>query len=1688
MRGRHTQRRLLFAYACGLGVILLVAAAAWYFAGPSGEGVFPDKTASDSTVLHADVPAHDTSLQKRGKVSRTAPPAEPAADVFRLFPGARVVETRAFGSTAQDRRKRVSLLDTSFKYPLLRLADTFVRDAQTGEERILARTAMVGDHILVKLRPGVDAGQLDTLNRRYGGRIRRRLRISGLYLVAFEKSDASTVPEKVAAYNGHPGVVDYAEPDYIVFATDTTPNDPGYNDLWGMLKIEAPAAWDVQRGTGHTVVGVIDTGVDYSHEDLSDNIWTNADEVAGNGVDDDGNGFVDDVYGWDFLNEDSDPMDDNSHGTHVAGTIGATGDNALGVVGVVWTTRIMALKFLGADGFGVTSDAVEAVNYATMMRERGVPVRLTNNSWGGGGFDQAMYDAVEAAGAAGMLFVAAAGNEATDNDVFAHYPSSLTLSNVIAVANTDVSDDLAGSSNYGSVSVDLAAPGSSIKSTILSDSYGYKSGTSMAAPHVAGAAALLWDSASGASWQEIREAIFAGVDPVTDLSGLLVTGGRLNVQAALEQLEPMIEHVPLGNTTNTSTAYTVEAVMTPSSLVDTNAQWCFWNTDGATNSFSSNAFVHVSDDRYNTTIPAQPLGTSIHYYLRAETVTGSVALDPTNAPADLHVFSVTEPVSLVITGFPGEFGQPTPSYGSSLVASGAVVSASADPAVPFTNGQRHACVGWTGTGDAPAAGSTNTLTFVIHQPSSVTWQWERQVSLHQSSTPSGIVAATTWWPLAGTGATITAPVAAVEGGTNLHFVEWQVDGMRQPDATHPAVNPVQSLDMSTSRVAVAVYMGASLDSDGDLLPDWWEKSYFGGLGYTAYDDPDGDLFRNHEEYEDFSDPQDPGSVPAGPEVTHTPLADPQAHPAPWTVTATVSDAAGVGMVSLLWSRNGLSWREAAMATNETEHGYTGTIPPLGVFGDTFSYTIHAVDAVGYATESDTNTFFVAYPVSRMTPTNVERLLLKDASTNVVMHLTNSGNADLTWSSDFGALGLEEDVESGQNGWTHSGQNDLWHMTDHRSTSTNHAWYCGVSATTQYIDSMDARLLSPPILLGTGAQLTFQHWPAMELEYADYAWDGGIVEISTDDGASFMQITPVGGYPYLVMDNDASPFAADTPCFAGTGGWETATFDLSAYAGEEVQLRFRFGSDGLVTREGWILDDITVTPVSRSMDWAGLQPTNGVVAPGGETNMNLHLDGSVLPTGSDDRMMLRVLSNDPETPAQGTELVLRVRSIPSVVGVSATQTSTNGQGLVTVTNEVTDADGEACTLELVYSTDEGSSWHETWLTAASATSGSVVVSDPASGRVAQVATEGAQGVLTNLVWADWATTNHVPALVLETNVLVRAKAWDGLFWSRPVTSLPFMVDNEAPAAGGALTTPGATTETWRTTNMVSAAWGAADDGDGGGGVWYRYGAVQDPGSAPGPASSTTQTEASIAFPEDGTNWWIDVAALDRYGNQGASTSTGPFWLDTTPPDASSAVIAVDGAAGGDYVLGSVVTSSWSGVSDALSGVSNYYVAFTDGGGTTNGISTFSATHALSGASVDQTNTVYVWARDRAGLIGNAASQPVLVLSAGNDYDGDGISSGDEVMSGTDAADGGDVFAVSAIEVSAPTNDAAFVLRWESVSGRLYSLFRAGSLGGTNIAWAPVPLYTNLPGTGGPMSYTGTVSDADYRFFHLTVRRP
>lgn len=361
------------------------------------------------------------------------------------------------------------------------------------------------------------------------------------------KLDSITAKQAIEKLANHPAI-EYVEPDYQVKALGI-PDDSRFDELWGMhntgqtggtadADIDAPEAWDITVGSRDVIVGVIDTGIDYTHPDLAANAWRNPGEIAGDGIDNDGNGYIDDVHGINAITGSGDPMDDQGHGTHVSGTIGASGNDATGVAGVNHEVSIVGCKFLDASGSGSTSDAIECIDYIVALKNAGHNVRVTNNSWGGGGFSQALSDAITASENADILFVAAAGNSAVDNDVNPHYPSSYEHDSVFSIASTTHTDAMSSFSQWGLTSVDMGAPGSAILSTVPGGGYSSYSGTSMATPHVAGAAALVLSINPTLTAIELKNLLMQSGDVNADLTDKTVSGKRLNVNQAVIDADP----------------------------------------------------------------------------------------------------------------------------------------------------------------------------------------------------------------------------------------------------------------------------------------------------------------------------------------------------------------------------------------------------------------------------------------------------------------------------------------------------------------------------------------------------------------------------------------------------------------------------------------------------------------------------------------------------------------------------------------------------------------------------------------------------------------------------------------------------------------------------------------------------------------------------------------------------------------------------------------------------------------------------------------------------------------------------------------------------------------------------------------------------------------------------------------------
>ena len=414
--------------------------------------------------------------------------------------------------------------------------------------------ALAPTRILAKPKPGLRRAKLEQFLTQSGSRRHREYPAIG-HLQVIEVAPPLTLEVQLQRLRASQ-LFEYAEPDHAVQLT-YTPNDPALRNgrLWSLdntglngatagADIDALQAWDIQRDAGGVIVAVIDSGVRYTHQDLNANMWRNDAEVPGNSRDDDHNGYVDDRFGINAITNSGNPADAHGHGTHVAGIIGAVGDNGVGVAGVALRVQIMALRFEDAQMRGMASDAIECIDYA---RRHGA--RIINASWADAVDynSSALWDAIASARDAGIIFVTAASNETKNNDDEPVYPGNFDLDNIVSVAATDWNDQLALWSNYGYRTVDIAAPGQTIYSTWAAGDSSYRelSGTSMATPHVVGACALVWARFPWLSYREVIDRVLRTTDPLPSLTGRVATGGRLNLHRALSEVNgaPVISSI-----------------------------------------------------------------------------------------------------------------------------------------------------------------------------------------------------------------------------------------------------------------------------------------------------------------------------------------------------------------------------------------------------------------------------------------------------------------------------------------------------------------------------------------------------------------------------------------------------------------------------------------------------------------------------------------------------------------------------------------------------------------------------------------------------------------------------------------------------------------------------------------------------------------------------------------------------------------------------------------------------------------------------------------------------------------------------------------------------------------------------------------------------------------------------------------
>lgn len=1146
--------------------------------------------------------------------------------------------------------------------------------------------------------------------------------------------------------------------------------------------------------------------------------------------------------------------------------------------------------------------------------------------------------------------------------------------------------------------------------------------------------------------------------------------------ARISQLPPTILHTPLVNQAASGTPFHVACQLGPPGLYDPDTAQLVWRSSLTPGQVSTAALTQVVGTLYDGVIPAAPLGATLSYNLQLATRAGLT----TNVPGagNAYAFHVAPLFSLSVDGDPQQSGAVSPPYGLSQVVSGNTVQATASLREELPGGYAHRCTGWRGGGSVPATGSSNQVTFALAQDSTLVWCWTNEYALSQSSTPAGILASNLWFTQDATAATVTAAARATLGATNYAFAGWYLDGLRQP-AGGRAVNTVAGIAMTQPHNAVALYLPLTLDADADQLPDWWEMFYFGTLAYGPTDDPDGDGWGNRDEYLGQTAPDDPASHPAPPVIAVTPLAPVQTNPPPYAIAAVITDSSPLTRTQLVWRLNSGPWKTNALTQMPAvTNGYQATISAGGAPGDTFSYQIQATDSDLLPAQSPIYTAFLQYPLlALIAPLSRTYTSAPPATVTDMLAVSNAGNAGLSWHA---YPGFGEYADAPPPDWNLASYGQFpWVCTTNRSFSGPASLHATIqSPVVETFLSQHACMNAPPLRLGTNAVLVFDHWIASEIDTRTpgRCWDGAIVEISTNGGQTFTQLP--GPYTYLLSGWDASPWPDGTPCFGGDGsaGWTEVTFDLSAFAGLTVVLRFHYGADDNTDREGWYVDNIRVAPLlPEQMPGTAFAPSADVVAPQCCEPLVMAVD-----TTRFARRWLRVpvlvRSNDPTAPSAWYDLSFQMLH-PPLLTLTAAQ-ATNGSGLVEVDGALLDPDGESRTLTFAYSCDSGATWGAPRFSQVSFTHGTATL-HVAQATIDHSPRPGEPAYATNPFTLFWNTRDPSNNVQLAMGTLLRATATDPVFASVTALATPFPVDNQPP------TTPVLQVFThqprqWSSARQLTFAWNTSDNG--GTGVQNHHVSLSRPASEGGGGTNLDFTSAppllTLNLDPDSSNWWLSVTARDAMGNA-SSASNGPFWIDATPPNVSTAALQTTWGRYGRYVVGTTVPLVCSKATDALSGIASYTFANTSRPDAPPRVATSNCL-TWSTLLLNATNTLTVAATDRAGNRSALLSLDVLVLDPQADWDGDGISNGEEDLVGSSPLVASPRFAI----VRASPQALGLALQWPATAGSLYTVEWAPTPAGN--AWSALPGFTGVPGSNGVMSAL-VPTPASARFYRVRVSR-
>lgn len=1132
--------------------------------------------------------------------------------------------------------------------------------------------------------------------------------------------------------------------------------------------------------------------------------------------------------------------------------------------------------------------------------------------------------------------------------------------------------------------------------------------------------------------------------------------------ARLLQHPPEFGHAGLENSFNTTVPYEVVAEMGPAGLIDPTTPRLLWRTTTQPGVVYAHALTRAAPGRYTAAIPAQPMGTTIHYTLRAETLAGVAGRWPEMGE---HAFTITPPLTLDIRGVPTTWGAVAPTYGEHTLASGMVVRAEAPARVVETEGVSRALLGYTLSGSVTTSAPLPAVTFVLDQPSVLTWRWQTEHALQHTSNVPGLLQQTIWLTPATVTESAVAPDTKVWRRETYAFAGWYLDGQRQPEAPGAAANPVTHISMAHPHRVYAHYLPLTQDEDGNGIPDWWEYRYFGTVGHPADADDDGDGYNTAQEYADRTDPLDAASYPQPPLILHDPLATMQQVPPPYEICATITDSFRVETALLLWRRNGGLWQTNTLARQGTTADlYCTEIVSPGFPRDRFDYLLQARDPAGYEAVHGPHTLTLTYPQIGLSPADAATTVVQSGATaEVALTLTNAGNAALTWQLGHGIV---ERVTATPGLWETNALGQAWTISTNRRASPPFAFHGKPVSGGGYVSpAVHAGLLSPPFELAPGARLFFKHWIASELNtrQSGSAFDGGLVEISIDDGATFQQLD--GPYSHRIAGWTYSPWPDGTPCFAGDGstGWSEVEFPLEAFAGQRVRLLFHYGGDNNSDGEGWYVDDIRVGPVSAPAwpAWLACGATAGTLI----ADRGFVIPAYLMAAGAlhrDELLSLHFLSNDPLRPNVPIDMALTIRDPPWLGALEASQTSIAGEGVVTISATVAEVDGEPLHVEVAYSSDDGTTWALPSLFHAETAFGTCQL-QAATSRVAQVATTGTNGLAaTNRVTILWNTQSHAPPLSpVVAGARVRLRAVSPYFASPEVVSTPFLVDNEAPTKPGSVAVTTHAVGEWSRAATLRAQWRAAMDGAGIGDVTYRWKLWETPYGSLTNGCRTPGTSAAVTAPS-GSNLWFAVQAVDAFGNASGEVALGPYRVDTIAPCAGNAFLQPRLSPFGPYAVGPQFFAAWGGFSDAHSGIAGYVVTLQAEGVLIPPSVINSTSQTFTAASLGVTNRVLVHAIDRVGNTSPTLSCAVWVLDPASDTDGDGFSAADEELAGTNAADPTSVLRIGLAGVYAVADTVTLDVVWQSVAGRRYTLLGTPSL--TDPDWQSLPGFSGIPGTG------------------------